>query len=625
MLLKSCCIYGTGVVSILMLILGISLVLSNVFPHFVQSLVTKEIILKNGTEAFEAWENPPAPIYMQFYFFNLTNPLEVLDGDRPAVVEIGPYTYREYRPMEQVNFQDNGTKVTAVNTKTYIFQPDMSRGPESDLIRTVNIPAMGTGQGLFTTRTVGELLWGYEDGLLKALKIFDPELDDVFGLFHKNNASNDGEYVFYTGQQNYKDFARVDTWNGESSLNWWTSDECNMINGTNGASFHPAITKDETLYMFSSDLCRLSLMMMMMMMMMSLHVYPRDSFGFWAFAFSVSVCSEKVRENSQSLYALYEGDVTVKQIPGYRFSPPSEVFANMTVNPANAGFCVPAGNCLGSGVLNVSVCKQGAPIIMSSPHFYQGDRKFVQDVFGMNPKKEHHETTIDIHPLTGIILQAAKRLQINVYIEKIPTFSPTGNVRTVVFPVVYLNESVVIDDASVLKLGKIVVEDNVMVNVPFILIGLGVVLGIIFMFLMCRQKVPEVNSLPVPEDQNGLLQRTKRSLLWRWNSLKPVGASCRDHAECGTKYCREQHYHSVDYGQYIRGGKYMTHIVQPSLNMDAWRAEHCSFFATGGRDEPRRKEEEFINGRLNYGGLAVLKARSRLHEKDFDWRTSSAK
>uniref|UniRef100_A0A8C9STD5 Liver-expressed antimicrobial peptide 2 n=1 Tax=Scleropages formosus TaxID=113540 RepID=A0A8C9STD5_SCLFO len=38
----------------------------------------------------------------------------------------------------------------------------------------------------------------------------------------------------------------------------------------------------------------------------------------------------------------------------------------------------------------------------------------------------------------------------------------------------------------------------------------------------------------------GLIQRAKRSLLWRWNTLRPVGASCRDHAECGTKYCREQ-------------------------------------------------------------------------------------
>ncbi|XP_029300865.1 lysosome membrane protein 2c [Cottoperca gobio] len=472
MILKACCIYSSGVFSILLLILGIALVLSNVFPHFLQSMVEKEVVLKNGTEAFEAWESPPAPIYMQFYFFNLTNPLEVLDGDRPAVLEIGPYTYREYRLMEQVDFQENGTKVAAVNTKTYIFQRNMSRGPESDLMRTVNIPAMtvmeqfkdtplmanlissymkSSGEGLFTTHTVGELLWGYEDTLLKALKILKPDLDVVFGLFYKSNASNDGEYVFFTGQQNYKDFARVDTWNSESKMNWWTSDECNMINGTNGASFHPVITKNEMLYMFSSDLCR-------------------------------------------SLYALYEEDVTVKGIPGYRFSPPSKIFANHTVNPANAGFCVPAGNCLGSGMLNVSSCKQGAPIVMSPPHFYQADEKYVEDVFGMRPNKEQHQTTIDINPLTGIVIQAAKRLQVNVYIEKMTAFSQTGNVRTVILPVVYLNESVVIDDTSAMKLKKIVVEQNVVVNIPFMLIGLGIILGGIFMFLMCQQKVPESTS-----------------------------------------------------------------------------------------------------------------------------------
>lgn len=43
----------------------------------------------------------------------------------------------------------------------------------------------GTGQGLFTTHTVGELLWGYEDDLLKTLKKFQHDLDDVFGLFYK--------------------------------------------------------------------------------------------------------------------------------------------------------------------------------------------------------------------------------------------------------------------------------------------------------------------------------------------------------------------------------------------------------------------------------------------------------
>lgn len=469
MVLKSCCVYSVGVVSVLMLILGISLVLTSVFPHLVQSMVKKQVVLKNDTDAFEAWKDPPAHIYMQFYFFNLTNPQEVLDGERPAVVEIGPYTYREYRPMEQIDFQDNGTKITAVNTKTYIFQRNMSRGPESDLVRTVNIPAMtvmerfkdtfveanlisaymkGTGQGLFTTRTVGELLWGYEDGLLKALKIIRPDLDDVFGLFYKNNASNDGEYVFFTGQQNYRDFSRVDMWKGESSLNWWTSDECNMINGTIGTAFHPVITKNDMLYIFSSDLCR-------------------------------------------SLYTVYEEDVTVKGITGYRFVPPSSVFANLTVNPDNAGFCVPAGNCLGSGLLNVSVCKEGAPIIMSSPHFYQADEKFAQDVFGMTPNKEEHQTTIDINPLTGVVLQTAKRLQINVYVEQIPTFSQTGNVRTVVFPVAYLNESATIDDTAAKKLKAIGVQQNVVENIPFMLIGLAIIVGGIFMFLVCQQRVPE--------------------------------------------------------------------------------------------------------------------------------------
>ncbi|MEQ2176893.1 hypothetical protein GOODEAATRI_032860, partial [Goodea atripinnis] len=79
-------------------------------------------------------------------------------------------------------------------------------------------------------------------------------------------------------------------------------------------------------------------------------------------------------------------------------------------------------------------------------------------------------------------------------VEKIPDFSETGNVRTVVFPVMYLNESVLIDDGSAKKLQMIVVEKNVVDNIPFMLIGVGIILGGIFMFLMCRQKIPESTS-----------------------------------------------------------------------------------------------------------------------------------
>ncbi|KAJ8338942.1 hypothetical protein SKAU_G00357280 [Synaphobranchus kaupii] len=49
----------------------------------------------------------------------------------------------------------------------------------------------------------------------------------------------------------------------------------------------------------------------------------------------------------------------------------------------------------------------------------------------------------------------------------------------------------------------------------------------------------QVQTAPLPDEWGtGLIYRAKRSLLWRWNTLRPVGASCRDHFECGTKYCK---------------------------------------------------------------------------------------
>lgn len=39
--------------------------------------------------------------------------------------------------------------------------------------------------GLFTTRTVDELLWGYEDPLLAQVSSTNPEVEKVFGLMYK--------------------------------------------------------------------------------------------------------------------------------------------------------------------------------------------------------------------------------------------------------------------------------------------------------------------------------------------------------------------------------------------------------------------------------------------------------
>jgi len=48
---------------------------------------------------------------------------------------------REYRPRENVTFLENGTKLYALNPKTFVFVSEKSAGnPEVDIVRTVNIP-----------------------------------------------------------------------------------------------------------------------------------------------------------------------------------------------------------------------------------------------------------------------------------------------------------------------------------------------------------------------------------------------------------------------------------------------------------------------------------------------------
>nr|KAF6393617.1 scavenger receptor class B member 2 [Pipistrellus kuhlii] len=443
-----CCFYAVGTLSLLLLVTSVTLLVARVFQKAVDQAIEKTIVLRNGSETFDSWKQPPLPVYSQFYFFNVTNPEEILGGEIPRLEEVGPYTYREIRNKADIQFGDNGTTISAVSNKAYVFVQNLSVGDaQSDLIRTLNIPAVTAmewaqqgiiqriirallkayRQEFFVTRTVHELLWGYKDEILSLIHPFKPDIPPYFGLYYGKNGTNDGDYVFLTGEDNYLNFSKIVEWNGKTSLSWWTTDKCNMINGTDGDTFHPLITKDEVLYVFPSDFCR------------SVHITFSD----------------------------YE---SVQGLPAFRFTVPDEILANTS---ENAGFCIPTGNCLGSGVLNVSICKNGAPIILSFPHFYQADQSFVSAIDGMHPNKDHHETFVDINPLTGLILRAAKRFQINVYVKKIDGFSQTGNIRTMVFPVMHVNESVLIDKEIASRLKSVINTTSIISNIPYIVMALG--------------------------------------------------------------------------------------------------------------------------------------------------------
>ncbi|XP_058473055.1 lysosome membrane protein 2-like isoform X1 [Solea solea] len=458
---RSCAIYAVGLTCALLLVTGIALFAAQTFRNIMHNRLKKEIVLVEGSRVFESWKTPPPPVYMEFFFFNLTNVNEFLQGAKMEVKQVGPYTYREYRYKENVSMVENDTMVSAYNTKSFVFLRERSVGdPAVDNITTVDIPAWAVmnkakgsflksmmvnalGVDLFSTHTVHDLLWGYEDRLLTSLSATSSDVEKVFGLMHKKNGSNDGEFIYHTGQQDYMDYGRVKTWKGQSKLTFWTSDQSNSINGSDGSAFHPLLNKDERIYIFTPDLCR-------------------------------------------SIYMEFEKDVEVKGIPAYRFTPPRSVLASKEENPANEGFCVSPKECLGTGLLKVSPCRKGAPVVASFPHFYLAEDKYVEAIQGLSPQREHHQTYLDLNPTTGVIVRANKRAQINVLVQKLSGFPKTRGLKDTIIPVMFINESVVIDDASAARVQKLLLISNLVSNFPLIIVGLGVILLLVLVILLVR-------------------------------------------------------------------------------------------------------------------------------------------
>ena len=53
----------------------------------------QRLALKEGDETTQSWISPPVTPLIRFYFFNVTNPDDFLEGAKPKLAEVGPYTY----------------------------------------------------------------------------------------------------------------------------------------------------------------------------------------------------------------------------------------------------------------------------------------------------------------------------------------------------------------------------------------------------------------------------------------------------------------------------------------------------------------------------------------------------
>ncbi|XP_061459093.1 scavenger receptor class B member 1 isoform X3 [Rhineura floridana] len=454
---------GLGVVGLACLAFGVFLIV--MVPAIVKDQVAKNVRLSPKGMVFKLWKDIPVPLFMSLYIFEVLNSKEVLRGATPAVAQRGPYVYREQREKTNITFHNNGT-VSFLEYRYFNFQPDLSNGSESDYVIVPNILVMGAavmfehlpmpmrltlssafvvfGQGAFMNRTVGEIMWGYEDPLIDFLNSLKPGLlpfKGKFGLLSELNNSHSGLFTVNTGMENISKIHMVDTWNGLKKVPYWNSDQCNMINGTIGQLWPPFLTSSSPIELYSPDACR-------------------------------------------SMRFTYNKSGEFKGIPTFRFLAPKTLFANGIDYPPNEGFCP----CRQSGILNVSSCRFNAPLFISHPHFLNADPELLKTVDGLHPNEEEHGLFVDLHPLTGIPMNFSIKMQLSLFMKKVPGILQTGTVKPVVLPLLWFAESGEIQGDVLTMFYTILLIPVILGYAQYFLVALGGVLLLIAALLMLKNK-----------------------------------------------------------------------------------------------------------------------------------------
>ncbi|XP_050701794.1 protein croquemort-like isoform X2 [Eriocheir sinensis] len=362
-----------------------------------------------GSRAYDIWRVTPVPMFLRFYFFNITNPEEFAAGGKAALQEVGPYCYREYHEKQNVSFHGNDT-VTFLQQRWWVWDAETSgNNTQEDPIVNLNTIPISSAWGvrdspgqltslnlffkkkeepLILTATAGQLIFdGYTDPLLDWMQnaTLPPEVDlppgltdyDKFAWFYKRNLSltYDGEFNMYTGHDTLDNLGRIDTWNRVRETDFYES-PCNRVGGSAGEMWPPNRGRD-LIDFYSPDLC------------MTMPIY-------------------------------YEEEVEDKNgLPAYRYIGNNHTFANGSVVPGNECYCVD-GTCAPTGLLNAESCRYGSPAFISFPHFLHADPFLLDSVDGLSPNASIHQFNMDLIPELGIPINVEARMQINMHVIPYP-------------------------------------------------------------------------------------------------------------------------------------------------------------------------------------------------------------
>ncbi|XP_036328353.1 protein peste-like isoform X1 [Rhagoletis pomonella] len=383
-------------------------------------VMEQEMILRPNSKIFDLWRTPPLKLTLNFYIFNWTNPEDFQNLDiKPKFEELGPYRFTEVPNKVDIKWHTDNASMTYKKQSKYYFDAEGSKGRLDDEIVTVNSLAVSLSSkakrwsslrrrvidialkvyhdDITIKKSVDELLFGgYEDVLLNVANYLPSSLIDVkvpfdkFGYCYPRNLSADvtGTYNIYTGADDIRKFGQIHTWNYRETTREYAP-ECGKVYGSPGEFQSLYLQPEKPVNFFLSDVCR-------------------------------TVAMDYVQPE------------VVEGVKGFRYEGGKRMVDNGTLYPENVCHC--NGQCVPSGLMNISSCWYGSPIFLSYPHFHEADPYYLAEVDGLKPEKEKHELYLVLEPRTGLMLEMTARLQSNILVEPISDFSMFRNKRRVFFP-----------------------------------------------------------------------------------------------------------------------------------------------------------------------------------------------
>ncbi|KAJ8972739.1 hypothetical protein NQ317_010228 [Molorchus minor] len=275
----------------------------------------KSVQLQKGTIQWDRFVEIPFELDFKVWLFDITNPEDIMNGAKPVLKEVGPYAYKEKKKRNILDTDDTDDTVIYEQELSLEFDESLSGDlKEDDELTLLNPVLLSMSQEtnviermvlggclerifppeyntLFIKIKVRTVLFeGFEfainsddvgvacgivrkkilDKTLKARNIEqikngtdENEITSLrFSLLNYRINQPDGMYGVNRGLRDVSQLGNIMRWNNDTKLPFWgrmesiNNDTCNKVRGTDSTIYPPYITNDQSLEIFSTDICR---------------------------------------------------------------------------------------------------------------------------------------------------------------------------------------------------------------------------------------------------------------------------------------------------------------------------------------------------------------------------------